>query len=476
MPRRYPTYPKKPHASGRARIQWAPFFGKGIDHYLAGDWDSDESRAEFNEIITRIDRERAAKRTSVLPAKSSRLYVGGLISIYRQHAESNYKRAQFDKVRVALRVANEVHGETPAEAFGSPEMHQVQDAMVKRGWARSYVNQEIGCLKKMYKWAAKRGHVSQDAFARLALVEPLQEGETQAPERPKVRAVPLEHVKLVLPYLSPTVADMVRLHFIQGIRSDELTGLRLCELNRSHDVWIYRKEFHKTRRKKKEKVVCFGPQAQRILQPYIERAVDFIFTPSQSVAEHAARRAAGRNGVPLAVAKESKQRECAARYTTRSYQKAIVHGFLRYAKENKLGECPRKFNEKTKRWSPVAPKAWLISRGVPYWHPHQLRHARTTITAEQFGIREAMAQIGNTLQATQIYNEESLSLALKVARETRETDFTGFHAETQVGPSVPGRKVGGRVAANQARLGNGFVSNGVNSDHLKADENGSVDP
>ena len=65
------------------------------------------------------------------------------------------------------------------------------------------------------------------------------------------------------------MARMVRLHLLTGMRPGEVCSMRLCDIDRSGDVWKYSPEGHKTEHHGRSRVILLGRKAQRILQPLL---------------------------------------------------------------------------------------------------------------------------------------------------------------------------------------------------------------
>jgi site-specific recombinase XerC len=57
-------------------------------------------------------------------------------------------------------------------------------------------------------------------------------------------------------------------------------------------------------------------------------------------------------------------------------------------------------------------------RSKHVWHPHQLRHSAGTEIRHKFGLEAAQVTLGHRrLEATQVYAQRNLELAVRVARE-----------------------------------------------------------
>ncbi len=59
--------------------------------------------------------------------------------------------------------------------------------------------------------------------------------------------------------------------------------MRLADLDRSGDVWIYRPVHHKTAYRGVAKEILLGPRCQGILEPFISRPDDaYLFSPAEA--------------------------------------------------------------------------------------------------------------------------------------------------------------------------------------------------
>ena len=391
-------------------MQYAPLWGSS-PIYLAGPYNSDQSRADYEkrcqEVYAHESKARVPNVVEVpIPIPPSEFTVGQLALDYMAFAEEYYGigRTYVHNVRSAIRPLVDLHANTRVEDFGPLALEEVQKSMVRRGWLRKTVNANIGRIRRMFKWGASKQKFGGQVVYNLSTLAPLKIGKTKAPESPRVKPVPWRVARKVLPFVSPVVADMIRIQHLTGMRGDELTRLTIAEIKRSGQVWVFTPKEHKTANLGKEKTIYFGPKAQAILRRYIARAGEsWLFKPAESRAYHAERRRKKAAGIST-----GRPRKVRDRFTTGTYYQAIRHGFRAQAKAAGHGVQPKDRSL----------EEWLSECDVVYWHPHQLRHTRATETRERYGLEGAQAQLGNTFEATEIYAEKSRKLAAKIARET----------------------------------------------------------
>ena len=200
-----------------------------------------------------------------------------MVARYWPYAEQEYVRhgrpaAEQFKIKTATRHLLRHYENHPAAEFGPKQLKTVRQSMVDAGWARTYVNRQVGMIVRMFKWGVTEGLIPPAVHAALNLVDGLRRGKTTARETSKVRGVDDATVMATLPYLPPTVRAMIELQRATGMRPGELCILRPCDVDRTSDVWEYRPVEHKTSHRDQDRIVCIGPIGQEILRPFLLQA------------------------------------------------------------------------------------------------------------------------------------------------------------------------------------------------------------
>jgi integrase len=187
-----------------------------------------------------------------------------------------------------------------------------------------------------------------------------------------------------MPFLGPVVADMVRLQVLTGMRSDSLCALRPCDIAQTGEVWVCRPK-HKMEYRGTVLEVFLGPKAQAILKPYLERDPQaYCFSPRESEAKRF-------EAIRKRKKKATPRRGLRDRYDSVAYWHAIQHG-LRKAKKANVE--------------------------IPSWHPHQIRHAVSTLIRARYGIEAAKAFLGHgDVETALIYAEKDTEAAKRIAHE-----------------------------------------------------------
>lgn len=202
---------------------------------------------------------------------------------------------------IHLRALRTLYGNRPVEALAHPDMLALRDHLVGRGLARVTVNGHLTSVRQLFKWALDEALISATAKAELTQVANLRPFRSAARETKPIRAVPDDVVERTCAALPGSLADMVRVHRLTGMRPAEVCGLAWERIERVGDVWAYRPEHHKNEWRRQVRVVALGPRAQTVLRKY-EGAEGCIFSPARTLAERVADDpdAAGRGRTPQA--------------------------------------------------------------------------------------------------------------------------------------------------------------------------------
>jgi integrase len=381
--RKLPSY-RLHKPSGRAVVTL-----DGRDHYL-GDFGTPESRAEYDRLLAEwlADRRRrgvpAGSGSATAPLVD--LTINELLLAFWHHAERHYRAPdgaptrELDNYRDSLRPLKQLYGATLARAFSPLKLKALRATMIESGLSRGTINQRVGRIVRIFKWAGSEELVSSEVYQSLRTVGGLQKGRSEAKESERVRPVPEAHVQAIRPRVSRQVWAMVQVQLLTGMRSGEVIGLRTCDLDPSGPVWRYQPDRHKTKHRGKIREIFLGPRAQAVLQPWLRaEPSEYLFQPREAMAEFRAeqRRRRATPLYPSVLARPRKadpKQSPGLRYSTRAYYHAIRRA------------CER--------------------CGIPPWHPHQLRHDAATRLRKAFGLDVARAVLGHSsAAATEVYAE-----------------------------------------------------------------------
>src|SRR5262249_5383183 len=269
---------------------------------LLGKYGTPESRKEYTRVLAEWE---SNGRHLPQPAAASDITVDELVLAYWKHAHDYYgwakapERGDKASLRDAVRVLRKLYGQTRARDFGPLALKACRARMVKKGWARTYINSQVDRVRRMFRWAAEEELLPGSVHDNLAKVASLRKGKCEARESEKVRPVGDEVVDATLPFLQPMPGAMVELQRLTGMRPGEVCRLRGMDLEVSGPVWVYRpgsdrgtEGEHKTAHHGHERAVLLGPRAQAILKPWLRPDLTaYLFSPKAAEAlRNAARR------------------------------------------------------------------------------------------------------------------------------------------------------------------------------------------
>lgn len=318
--------------------------------------------------------------------------VNELCDRWLRHAQTYYRhpdgtptgRAAVNTIH--LRALRTLYGNRPVEALAHPDMLALRDHLVGRGLARVTVNGHLTSVRQLFKWALDEALISATAKAELTQVANLRPFRSAARETQPIRAVPDDVVERTCAALPGSLADMVRVHRLTGMRPGEVCGLAWDRIERVGDVWAYRPEHHKNEWRRQVRVVALGPRAQAVLRKY-EGAEGCIFSPARTLAERVAELRAARK-TPMRPDEDERRRL----------------GRL------ERGIAPRKVSD---RWD-VKAYARAVARtceeeGIERGSPNQLRHTCATAVRRRFGLAAARAVLGHScgMRVTDRYSFEA---------------------------------------------------------------------
>ncbi len=302
--------------------------------------------------------------------------VAEVVAAYLGYCRGYYRSAggeskQFARVRRAFGFVVELYGTTAVRDFGPVALAGVRARMVATGWTRRFVNANVQCLKRGFRWAVAQELIDPSIYQRLAALDGLRKGRTTAPEGAgRTQPVPAADVDAVLPRVGPAVAAMIRLQQLTGMRPGEVVIMRGADIDRCGpwDTWVYcPPRFKGDHYDGRVDEVFLGPQARAVLAPFL--AADpaaYLFSPR--TARHVGRRTG-------------------ERYSVYTYCQAVEYG------------CK--------------------AAGVARWTPKRLRHTRATELRPRYGLDGVQSILRHRhASTTEIYAGVTRELAARIMAET----------------------------------------------------------
>lgn len=416
-----PGYRKR-HDRNQAIVTLTDAATKRRRDYWLGEYGSPESRELYHRVVAEWE---ANGRRLIAPdfEKSAGRGGGdgeGAITISEMCARFWRARAQYlnenerGHCKALIRLLRRAYGSTPAAAFGPRRLQRLRDDMIRpdpesgrRGWGVTYTNAQVRRLCRIFKWAAAQELVSASVRMELLAVDPLKPGRCEARPGRTVKPVPVEVVEQTLPFMASPVAAAVRIQLLTGARPDEVLSLRPCDIETDGQdgVWVVRPERHKTQYMGHERVLFFGPKAQAVLEPFLDRpAAAYLFSPAEADAERRAARAAARK-TPLSCGnragtnrKAEPKKAAGERYDARSYYRAVQYACdLAFPPPPPLAKRDDETREQwRKRLAKTNLKADLDAwRREHRWFPYQLRHTAATLYRREHGLEASALVLGH---------------------------------------------------------------------------------
>ncbi len=270
MPKLTKSTPKyrKHRATGQAVVSL-----NGKDFYL-GPHGTKTSKTEYDRLIGEW---LANGRT--IPQSKGEITVTILINAYWKFAKSYYvkdgkKTNELAGVKAAVKVLKDRYGNSPVSEFGPLALEAVRNDMIATGNSRRYINQNIGRIKRMFRWGVSRELIDVEVYQRLKTVDGLKKGKTAARDYAPILPIDDETIELTIKKLvNPVVADMIRIQRLTGCRPGEVMNMKPVDIDRDtrKGVWLYYPSSHKMQHKDRHRVIVMGPAAQKILAKYLLR-------------------------------------------------------------------------------------------------------------------------------------------------------------------------------------------------------------
>lgn len=182
----------------------------GKDIYL-GPFNSHESHECYHRLIAEWLAKGAGQRNPVeakeCPRKAEGPTVNDLILEFCRHAEHCYRRVdglpttELAEYRRTLGLLRELYGRTAGNLFGPLALKTVRTTMIRAGWSRGVINQRIGRIKRIFRWAVENELLPPAIHQSLVTVTGLRRGRSDAREINPVQPNSEAAVAATLPFL-----------------------------------------------------------------------------------------------------------------------------------------------------------------------------------------------------------------------------------------------------------------------------------
>ena len=137
---------------------------------------------------------------------------------------------ELDSFRQAMKPLRALYGNTLVTDFGPLSLKAVRRRFLDKGLVRKSVNKQVRRIKRIFKWGVENELVPPGIEQALSAVEGLKKGRTEAPDNPPVKPISWEDVVRIRPFVARQVWAMVHLQWLTGMRSSEVTAMRMCDI------------------------------------------------------------------------------------------------------------------------------------------------------------------------------------------------------------------------------------------------------
>lgn len=358
------------HSSGRDRIRIL-----GRDVWL-GATGLESTRQRYLEIVLHVEQHGCLPAAE--PSAGSSIRVDELVARYQIDRNPVWQRSDGSKKQeahshgYAMRPLLHAIGTMEAASVLPRHLRAVRQLMIAGYQHPQFgkqkpqnvvtVSNNFNRIRRVFHWGAEELLIPTESYYRLWLIRRLRKGESGVADSPGVRPVPESDLASTLQELRPIHAAMVRLQLLCGCRAGEIVRLCPGDLDRSGSVWRWNLREHKNAWRGHERVIYLGPEAQRVLAPFLDRPDDRpCFSPQDMCAGMPPRHDGKVPGLW---------------YNVTAYNHAIRRA------------CRR--------------------ANVPEWSPGQLRHNAGTRFVREFGWDVARQLLGHKhIQTTRIYADDS---------------------------------------------------------------------
>lgn len=398
--------------------------GKGLAYvrdggrmiYL-GAYGSAASHRAYRDFVRRWELENV---TPTVPPAGP-VTVRELANAFLEFAYRHYRRDdgshtdEYDDYDYLVRAYLSHHFDSPANDFRPADLKAIRQRMVAADLSLGVINQRVGRVRRLFRWAVVEELVEPSVLAGLEAVPDLQPGRRQARETAPVAAVPASAVLRTIPFLpSRQLRAVVRLLLLTGMHPDEALSATTGRIARGgavivqgrtislpDGIWAYVPEQHKGRWRGKPQVYLLGPKARKLLTPWLRDDPDaYLFQPREAAAElSAAKRAARKSGVPPSQRDRRRphpKRRPGDRYLVTSLAHAVQKA-LEKANEARRGKGLQE---------------------LPTWNPAQIRHTVASAVDARYGLEASGHVLGHQrMDTTLIYVERNLQNAARIMGE-----------------------------------------------------------
>lgn len=380
--------------------------GKQI--YL-GKWGSPEAQAAYDRFLLEWMKNRnRPQKPNYRPGRGIMLVemVVAYIAEYRERPVKN--RSDLNTFILLGKRMAALFPDYETDDFRIRDLEMLRDSFQKEGfnrggehrdYCRTYLNKLVNRVKTIFAWGVSKEMVSAETCDRLKYLQPLRKGRTTAPEPEARHLVSPSDYRAVLDVMPFYYRDIIEILRFTGMRPSELINMRVGEIDRAGEIWIYRPPVHKTEHSGNVRAVAIGKNAQKLLAPHLDgrRGDEYVFTPSRAMESLWKTKRVNRK-TRVQPSQEKRAAERAGKYA--KYSPKLAPDAVRKAVAR------------------ACTKAIEAGTLVQPWTPYELRHTAITEVRTKFGAEAAQHFAGHAnLNTQRFYDHSALITATAVAKE-----------------------------------------------------------
>lgn len=270
---------------------------------------------------------------------------------------------------------------------------------IKREWTYTGINRLVKYWLSLLRWGCRQGIIPFNVLRVADELFPLT-AKSGLKRAPAAQTVEDSTLKAIMPFMTPTLREMIQIQRGTGMRAIEICELRVGDIDQSGERWKVKTQRHKTERFCRNRYFSFSLEETELLRRRIDGKSPeaFVFSQKESFQEYYEMIRAGRK---TPVYKQERAHE-------KKVARVRLNRFHDYFTEKSYGQSVRTAIRRARK------------AGVecPDFAPKDIRHAAYTAYSAKYGVELASKNAGHTSPRMADVYDHSLALAAdKLASE-----------------------------------------------------------
>ena len=259
-----------------------------------GLYGSEESHTAYARFVA----ESRANPTFCPQVEAIKITVRELALAFLDYAEVTYDHSGYLHYRIVINdFLLKLYGDVAVDNFKPSCLKLVRSEMIHSGrYCRNTINDHIGRITRIFAWGFDNDSVDERTVDALQKVRKLRKGEWGTFDHPDRKFVDDDVVRRTLPFMVKTIATMVQIQRMTGMRPSELCKMTVGDINRTrgNGLWYYTLKAreteqiaHKTEESTGEKVIPLSKPVQELLLPFMQgkKPTAAVFSPRTAMQE-----------------------------------------------------------------------------------------------------------------------------------------------------------------------------------------------